>query len=105
MEAELYRPRTLGPREAKVLAWLETNRPAVIHVADVAEAVGVSREYARTLVWRLERKGWLQRLTSGRYEPLLGSRVVGRHVIRGLRSTGGCARTTSLSPRLHTSLG
>lgn len=72
MEVDLYRPRTLGPREAEVLAWLETERPAVIHVADVAEAVGISREYARTLVWRLERKGWLQRLTSGRYEPLLG---------------------------------
>lgn len=72
MEMELYRPRTLGPREAKVLAWLETERPAVIDLTDVVVDVGVSREYARTLVWRLERKGWLQRLTSGRYEPLLG---------------------------------
>ena len=72
-EVELYRPRTLGPREAGVLAWLETDRPATIEVADVAGAVGVSREYARTLVARLERKGWLQRLTRGRYEPLLGA--------------------------------
>lgn len=72
MEDVLYRPRTLGPREAQVLAWLETERPAVIDVAGVAAAVGVSREHARTLVWRLERKGWLQRLTRGRYEPLLG---------------------------------
>jgi predicted transcriptional regulator of viral defense system len=73
MDVDLYRPRTLGPREAEVLAWLETERPAVIEVTDVADAVGVSREYARTLVWRLERKGWLQRLTRGRYEPLLGA--------------------------------
>lgn len=73
MEVELYRPRTLGPREAEVLAWLETERPATIEVGDVAEAVGVSREYARTLVARLERKDWLQRLTRGRYEPLLGA--------------------------------
>jgi predicted transcriptional regulator of viral defense system len=72
MDHVLYRPRTLGPREAQVLAWLETDRPAVIDVASVAAAVGVPREYARTLVWRLERKGWLQRLTRGRYEPLLG---------------------------------
>jgi predicted transcriptional regulator of viral defense system len=72
MDDVLYKPRTLGPREAQVLAWLETDRPAVIDVAAVSEAVGVSREYARTLVWRLERKGWLQRLTRGRYEPLLG---------------------------------
>ncbi|HEY5342285.1 MAG TPA: type IV toxin-antitoxin system AbiEi family antitoxin domain-containing protein [Solirubrobacteraceae bacterium] len=73
MEVDLYRPRTLGSREAGVLAWLETDRPATIEVAEVAEAVGVSREYARTLVARLERKGWLQRLTRGRYEPLLGA--------------------------------
>lgn len=73
MQTGLYRPRTLGPREAEVIAWLETERPAVIDVTDVVEAIGVSREYARTLVSRLERKGWLQRLTSGRYEPLLGS--------------------------------
>ena len=73
MDVDLYRPRTLGPREAGVLAWLETERPAVIEVMDVANAVGISREYARTLVWRLERKGWLQRLTRGRYEPLLGA--------------------------------
>jgi predicted transcriptional regulator of viral defense system len=72
MDGVLYKPRTLGPREARVLAWLETDRPAVVDVAAVSEAVGVSREYARTLVWRLERKGWLQRLTRGRYEPLLG---------------------------------
>ena len=72
-EVDLYRPRTLGSREAGVLAWLETDRPATIEVADVADAVGVSREYARTLVARLERKGWLQRLTRGRYEPLLGA--------------------------------
>jgi predicted transcriptional regulator of viral defense system len=71
--AELYNPRTLGPREAEVLAWLETDRPAIIVVADVADAVDVSRAYARTLVSRLERKGWLQRLTRGRYEPLLGA--------------------------------
>ncbi len=56
-----------------MLAWLETERPATIEVGDVAEAVGVSREYARTLVARLERKDWLQRLTRGRYEPLLGA--------------------------------
>ncbi len=68
----LYKPRTLGPREAQVLAWLETDRPAVIDVAAVSDAVGVSREHARTLVSRLEHKGWLQRLTRGRYEPLLG---------------------------------
>jgi predicted transcriptional regulator of viral defense system len=73
MATELYRPRTLGPREAEVLAWLETERPATIEVADVAEAVGISREYARTIVARLERKDWLQRLTRGRYEPLLGA--------------------------------
>jgi predicted transcriptional regulator of viral defense system len=73
MEVGPYRSRTLGPREAGVLAWLETERPATIEVADVAEAIGVSREYARTLVARLERKGWLQRLTRGRYEPLLGA--------------------------------
>jgi len=72
VDGVLYKPRTLGPREAQVLAWLETDRPAVVDVAAVSEAVGVSREYARTLVWRLERKGWLQRLTRGRYEPLLG---------------------------------
>ena len=73
MDVDLYSPRTLGPREAEVLAWLETELPAVIEVTDVADAVGISREYARTLVSRLERKNWLQRLTRGRYEPLLGA--------------------------------
>lgn len=68
----LYNPRTLGPREAQVLAWLETERPSVIGVGDLAIAAGISREHARTVASRLQRKGWLQRLTRGRYEPLLG---------------------------------
>jgi predicted transcriptional regulator of viral defense system len=72
MQDGLYNPRTLGSREAQVLAWLETERPAVIQVGDVAVAVGISREHARTVAARLERKGWLQRLTRGRYAPLLG---------------------------------
>ena len=72
MQDGLYNPRTLGPREGQVLAWLETERPSVIEVGDVAAAVGISREHARTVASRLERKGWLARLSRGRYQPLLG---------------------------------
>jgi len=72
MQNGLYNPRTLGPREGQVLAWLETERPSVIEVGDVAAAVGISREHARTVASRLERKGWLARLSRGRYQPLLG---------------------------------
>ena len=39
VDGVLYKPRTLGPREAQVLAWLETDRPAVVDVAAVSEAV------------------------------------------------------------------
>lgn len=66
-----YKARTLGPREAEVVAWLEAERPPGIDVDSLAHAFDWPRSQIRDILRRLARKGWLQRTAKGRYEPLL----------------------------------
>jgi predicted transcriptional regulator of viral defense system len=66
------RPRTLGPREAELVAWLEMEQPATVDIETVEVALGWPRPQARKILAQLAHKGWLQRATHGHYEPLLG---------------------------------
>lgn len=71
MSQETYKARTLGPREAEVVAWLEAERPTAVDVDSLAAVFGWPRPQVRDILRRLARKGWLQRTAKGRYEPLL----------------------------------
>jgi predicted transcriptional regulator of viral defense system len=73
MSETLYQPRTLGPLEAQVVAWMETERPQLVDSAGVAVALGWSQRAAQETLLRLARKGWLTRSVAGRYQPLLGA--------------------------------
>lgn len=64
--------RTLGPREAEIVAWLETERPADVTLDQAAEAFNWPRKRIREVMAQLARKGWLIRTQKGHYEPLLG---------------------------------
>lgn len=70
-ETAPFPARTLGPLEAQVVSWLEVERPSAVTVDDVSATFGWSKQRVYGLLWRLTRKGWLQRTTAGRYEPLL----------------------------------
>lgn len=70
-EENVYKARTLGPREAEVVAWLEAERPSGVDVDSLAAVFGWPRSKIRDILRRLARKGWLQRTAKGRYEPLL----------------------------------
>jgi predicted transcriptional regulator of viral defense system len=58
--------RSLGPIEAKLVLTLEERRSAVIDVTAAASILGDSAK-ARTALLRLEKKGWLERVSRGRY--------------------------------------
>ncbi len=68
---ETYKARTLGRREAEVVAWLEAERPSGVNVDSLSVTFGWPRSKASDVLRRLARKGWLQRTAKGRYEPLL----------------------------------
>lgn len=68
-----YNPRTLGPREAEVVAWMETERPPTIDVDIVSQTFGWPRRSTQEIILRLQRKHWLTRSSRGHYEPLLGA--------------------------------
>ncbi len=63
--------RTLSPREAQVIAWLESERARSVSSREIAEHFG----WPAPTVWRtasnLARKGWLMRTSHGRYETVL----------------------------------
>lgn len=64
-------PRTLGRREAELVAWLEVERPATISVDEVSTTFDWPKGRVYDLLSRLAKKGWLQRMAAGHYEPLL----------------------------------
>lgn len=61
-----FNVRSLGPIEAKLVLTLEERRSTVIDVTAAASILGDS-DKARTALLRLERKGWLERVSKGRY--------------------------------------
>jgi predicted transcriptional regulator of viral defense system len=66
-----YLARTLGPREAAIVAWLEAEKRPVVSIEDVAQAFPWPPASIRGVLGRLERKGWLRRTARGRYETVL----------------------------------
>ncbi len=59
--------RTLGPVEAKVVLTLEEERSEAVTVGRIAEIAGLGPAAAAAVASRLARKGWLERITRGRY--------------------------------------
>ena len=87
------RLRELTPTEARLVTKWEGDKTRIVGVESVCRELGCTRNYARTLLHRLERKRWLERVSKGVYtfipaeygyeerfpvmEPLLvGSRLV-----------------------------
>ena len=59
--------RSLSPTEAKVVLSLEAEAVEELTLAGVRKRAGVSAGFARKIAHELVRKGWLQRLSRGRY--------------------------------------
>lgn len=65
-------PRTLSPREAELVSWLEVERPKSVSLAQIATALDWPKKRTYDIASRLAKKGWLHRTRAGHYEPLLG---------------------------------
>ena len=63
--------RTLSPREAEVVAWLESERLRSVSSREIAERFGWPPQTVWHTVSSLARKGWLTRTSRGRYETVL----------------------------------
>lgn len=61
------RRRELTPTEAGLVARWESNKASTISVETVCRELLCTRSYARTLLHRLERKRWLERVSKGVY--------------------------------------
>lgn len=53
------------------MAWLEEQRPPVVTAVDLVREFDLTLKTADDVVRRMARKGWLNRVAQGRYEPLL----------------------------------
>ena len=58
----------LAPDEAKLVARWEAEKKTTIRASDVQVALDCTRNYARVLLYNLERKGWVERITRGLYQ-------------------------------------
>ena len=61
------RRRELTPTEAKLVARWEGTKTSIISVETVCRELHCTRNYARTLLHRLEKKRWLERVAKGAY--------------------------------------
>lgn len=59
--------RTLGPREAQVVLTLEAEKASVVTIERIREIADVAASAAMNLASRLAKKGWLERVTPGKY--------------------------------------
>lgn len=73
MEYEPSQPpaRTLSPREAEVVAWLEAERRRSVSSREIAEHFGWPSQIVWHTVSSLARKNWLTRTSRGHYETVL----------------------------------
>ncbi len=73
MSLELDQPpaRTLSPREAEVVAWLESERRPSVSTSEIEARFGWPAQTVWHTVSSLARKGWLTRTARGRYETVL----------------------------------
>jgi len=58
----------LSPDEAKLVARWEAEKKTTFRASDVQAALNCTRNYARVLLYNLERKGWVERITRGLYQ-------------------------------------
>jgi hypothetical protein len=59
--------RLLTPLESELVSYWEANNVTIITIDDVAERLESDKNYARSLIHRLETKAWLERITRGVY--------------------------------------
>ena len=67
-EQKHFQDRRLSPEEAKLVAMWEVEKKTVIRAKDVQEPLRCSANYAYVLLHNLERKHWLERITTGLYQ-------------------------------------
>ncbi len=67
-EQNQFQDRRLSPEEAKLAAMWESEKKTVIRAKDVQDALRCSSGYAYVLLHNLERKHWLERISTGLYQ-------------------------------------
>ncbi len=67
-EEKQLQDRRLSPEESKLAAKWEAEKQVVVRAKDVIAALNSSSEYAYFLLHNLERKHWLERITTGLYQ-------------------------------------
>ncbi len=60
--------RRLSPEESKLAAKWEAEKKIVVRAKDVMDALNSSSDYAYVLLHNLERKHWLERISTGLYQ-------------------------------------
>lgn len=60
--------RRLSPEEAKLVAMWEAEKKSTIRARDVIDSLHCTADYAYVLLHKLERKHWLERVSSGLYQ-------------------------------------
>lgn len=110
--------RLLTPLESELVSYWEANNAKLITVADVAERLESDKNYARSIIHRLEKKEWLERITRGiylfmpieygyekRYPPmnplLVGSILVEPYYYSYATSNAYYGYTTQIRPTLY----
>lgn len=71
MEQQTPPSRSLSKNEAQVMSRLELERPPFVDIQNLVDQLEWPRHKAKKTLSSLARKGWLQPLSGGRYEPLL----------------------------------
>jgi hypothetical protein len=67
-EQKQLQNRRLSPEEAKLVAMWEAKKKTVIRAKDVINSLHCSAHYAYVLLHKLERKHWLERISTGLYQ-------------------------------------
>lgn len=67
-EQKQLQDRRLSPEESKLAAKWEAEKKLVVRAKDVMDALNSSPDYAYVLLHNLERKHWLERISTGLYQ-------------------------------------
>jgi len=67
-EQKQLQDRRLSPEEAKLVAMWEAEKKTTIRAKDIIDALRCSADYAYVLLHKLERKHWLERISTGLYQ-------------------------------------
>jgi predicted transcriptional regulator of viral defense system len=63
-----FQDRRLSPEESKLVAKWEAEKKTIIRAKDVIDELHCSADYAYVLLHKLERKHWLERISTGLYQ-------------------------------------